>query len=110
MEKTTIVVAGSGYVGLSLGVLLSQPHLNTIVTIVDILPERVENINNRISPIKDEWIEKFLQSGNLNLSATTDPSAYKDADYVIIAVQTNYDPKKNYFDTSAVETVISTVQ
>ena len=108
--STKITVAGSGYVGLSLGVLLSQPHLNTIVTIVDILPERVENINNRISPIKDEWIEKFLQSGNLNLSATTDPSAYKDADYVIIAVQTNYDPKKNYFDTSAVETVISTVQ
>ena len=109
MEKTSIVVAGSGYVGLSLGVLLSQPHLNTTVTIVDIVPERVEDINAGKSPIKDEWIEKFLPSGDLNLSATTDPSAYKNADYVIIAVPTNYDPKKNYFDTSAVETVIETV-
>lgn len=108
MEKQ-IVVAGSGYVGLSLGVLLSQPHLNTSVTIVDIVPERVEGINNRQSPIKDEYIEKFL-SGDLNLEATTDPAAYADADFIIIAVPTNYDSKKNYFDTSAVETVIGTVQ
>ena len=107
--STKITVAGSGYVGLSLGVLLSQPHLGTSVTIVDIVPERVGSINNGISPIKDEWIEKFLKT-DLNLTATTDPSAYKDADFIIIAVPTNYDPKKNYFDTSAVETVISTVQ
>ena len=107
--STKITVAGSGYVGLSLGVLLSQPHLGTSVIIVDIVPERVESINNGISPIKDEWIEKFLKT-DLNLTATTDPSAYKDADFIIIAVPTNYDPKKNYFDTSAVETVISTVQ
>ena len=106
MENTRIVVAGSGYVGLSLGVLLSQAHLNTTVTIVDILPERVQKINEGISPIKDEYIEKFLSDGQLNLKATTDPSAYKTADFIIIAVPTNYDPKKNYFDTSAVETVI----
>lgn len=110
MENTQIVVAGSGYVGLSLGVLLSQAHLNTTVTIVDILSERVQKINERISPIKDEYIEKFLSGGQLNLTATTDPSAYKEADFIIIAVPTNYDPKKNYFDTSAVETVIKTVK
>lgn len=109
MDNTRIVVAGSGYVGLSLGVLLSQKHLNTSVTIVDIVPERVEQINERKSPIKDEYIEKFLKT-DLNLSATTDPKAYATADFVIIAVPTNYDPKKNYFDTSAVESVIRTVQ
>ena len=108
--STRITVAGSGYVGLSLGVLLSQPHLDTEVSIVDIVPERVESINNGFSPIKDEYIEKFLKSGDLNLSATTDIGAYKDADFIIIAVPTNYDSKKNYFDTSAVETVINTVQ
>lgn len=107
--ETHIVVAGSGYVGLSLGVLLSQPHLGTSVTIVDIVEERVRLINDRQSPIKDEYIEKFLQT-ELNLKATTDPKAYADADFIIIAVPTNYDSKKNYFDTSAVETVISTVQ
>ena len=95
--------------GLSLGVLLSQPHLDTEVTIVDIVPERVESINKGLSPIKDEWIEKFLKT-DLNLTATTDAGAYKNAEYVLIAVPTNYDPKKNYFDTSAVEDVIRTVQ
>ena len=110
MDNTRIVVAGSGYVGLSLGVLLSQPHLGTSVTIVDILPDRVEKINDGVSPIKDEYIEKFLKDGGLNLTATTDSKAYADAEFVIIAVPTNYDPKKNYFDTSAVEDVIETVQ
>ena len=86
VENTRIVVAGSGYVGLSLGVLLSQPHLDTTVTIVDIVEVRVKQINERKSPIKDEWIERFLSSGQLNLTATTDPSAYKDADFIIIAV------------------------
>ena len=108
--STRIVVAGSGYVGLSLGVLLSQKHLNTSVTIVDIIPDRVQKINDGQSPIKDEYIEKFLGKGDLNLKATIDPKAYATADFVIIAVPTNYDPKKNYFDTSAVESVIRTVQ
>ncbi len=105
-----IVVAGSGYVGLSLAVLLSQ---HNEVTAVDILPEKVEKLNNWESPIQDEYIEKYLrehEERGLNLSATTDgASAYKDADFVIIAAPTNYDPHKNFFDCSAVENVIDLV-
>lgn len=102
-----IAVAGTGYVGLSLAVLLAQNHT---VTAVDIVPEKVEKINNRISPIQDEYIEKYLAEKELNLTATTDgASAYKDADFVIIAAPTNYDPQKNFFDCSAVESVIDLV-
>ena len=107
-----IAVAGTGYVGLSLAVFLSQ---NNEVTAVDIIPEKVEKLNNYISPIQDEYIEKYLEESKngkrkLNLTATTDAiSAYSNADYVIIAAPTNYDPKKNFFDCSAVEAVISTV-
>ena len=108
-----IAVAGTGYVGLSLAVLLSQ-HNN--VTAVDIIPEKVEKINNFESPIKDDYIEKFMREAKkgtrkLNLHATTDgASAYKNADFVIVAAPTNYDPKKNFFDCSAVESVIRLVQ
>lgn len=111
-KNLKIAVAGTGYVGLSLAVLLSQHHE---VTAVDIVPEKVEKLNNRISPIQDEYIEKFLaadKSGErkLNFTATTDAeAAYSDADYVIIATPTNYDSKKNFFDTSAVEAVIQLV-
>lgn len=102
-----IAVAGTGYVGLSLAVLLSQ---NNQVTAVDIIPEKVELINNKKSPIQDEYIEKYLAEKELNLTATTDgASAYKDAEFVIIAAPTNYDSKKNFFDTSAVEAVIELV-
>ncbi len=102
-----IAVAGTGYVGLSIATLLSQNHE---VTAVDIIPEKVEKINKRISPIQDEYIEKYLKEKELNLTATLDAEeAYKDADYVIIAAPTNYDSKKNFFDTSAVENVISLV-
>ena len=102
-----IAVAGTGYVGLSLAVLLAQ---HNHVTAVDIVPEKVEKINKRISPIQDEYIEKYLAEKDLDLTATTDgASAYKDADFVIIAVPTNYDPQKNFFDTSAVEAVIELV-
>lgn len=102
-----IAVAGTGYVGLSLAVLLSQ---NNQVTAVDIIPEKVELINNKKSPIQDEYIEKYLLEKELNLTATTDgASAYKDAEFVIIAAPTNYDSKKNFFDTSAVEAVIELV-
>lgn len=105
-----IAVAGTGYVGLSLSVLLSQ-HNEVIA--VDIIPEKVEKINNWVSPIQDDYIEKFLkehEERGLNLTATTDgASAYKDADYVIIAAPTNYDPQKNFFDCSAVEAVIQLV-
>lgn len=102
-----IAVAGTGYVGLSLAVLLSQ---NNQVTAVDIIPEKVELINNKKSPIQDEYIEKYLDEKELNLVATTDgASAYKDAEFVIIAAPTNYDSKKNFFDTSAVEAVIELV-
>lgn len=102
-----IAVAGTGYVGLSIATLLSQ-HNEVIA--VDIIPEKVELINNRISPIKDEYIEKYFRENNLNLYATLDcEKAYKDADFVVIATPTNYDPKKNYFDTSAVEDVIKQV-
>lgn len=103
-----IAVAGTGYVGLSLAVLLSQ-H-NSVVA-VDIVPEKVEKINNRRSPIQDEYIEKYLAEKKLALIATTDAeSAYKDAEYVIIAAPTNYDSKRNFFDTSAVESVIEFVK
>lgn len=102
-----IAVAGTGYVGLSLAVLLSQ---NNQVTAVDIIPEKVELINNKKSPIQDEYIEKYLAEKELDLTATTDgASAYKDAEFVIIAAPTNYDSKKNFFDTSAVEAVIELV-
>ena len=108
-----IAVAGTGYVGLSLAVLLAQHNQ---VTAVDIIPEKVEKLNNYISPIQDEYIEKYLReakegSRELNLTATTDgDSAYADADYIIIAAPTNYDPKKNFFDCSAVESVIEQIQ
>ncbi|MBQ0026246.1 MAG: nucleotide sugar dehydrogenase [Lachnospiraceae bacterium] len=102
-----IAIAGTGYVGLSLATLLSQK--NEVVA-VDIVPEKVEKINNRISPIQDAEIEKYFAEKELNLKATLDAEeAYKDAEFIIIAAPTNYDSKKNYFDTSAVESVIETV-
>ena len=102
-----IAVAGTGYVGLSIATLLSQNHE---VMAVDIIPEKVEKINKRISPIQDEFIEKYLKEKDLNLTATLDAeAAYKDADFVVIAAPTNYDSKKNFFDTSAVEAVIKLV-
>ncbi|MEE1281678.1 MAG: nucleotide sugar dehydrogenase [Acutalibacteraceae bacterium] len=102
-----IAVAGTGYVGLSIATLLSQHHP---VVALDIIPEKVELINNKKSPIQDDYIEKYLAEKELNLVATIDEeSAYKDADFVVIAAPTNYDSKKNFFDTSAVETVIDTV-
>lgn len=102
-----IAVAGTGYVGLSIATLLSQYHE---VMAVDIVPEKVEKINNKISPIQDEYIEQYLAEKNLNLTATLDAeAAYKDADFVVIAAPTNYDSKKNFFDTSAVESVIELV-
>ena len=102
-----IAVAGTGYVGLSIATLLAQHHQ---VTAVDIIPEKIELINNRKSPIQDDYIEKYLAEKELNLTATLDgESAYADADYVIIAAPTNYDSKKNFFDTSAVEAVIDMV-
>ncbi len=102
-----IAVAGTGYVGLSIATLLSQNHQ---VTAVDIVPEKVEMINNRKSPIQDEYIEKYLAEKELNLTATMDEkTAYQDADFVVIAAPTNYDSKKNFFDTSAVEAVIQSV-
>ena len=102
-----IAIAGTGYVGLSLAVLLAQKNQ---VTAVDIIPEKVEMINNKKSPIQDDYIEKYLAEKELNLVATTDgASAYKDAEFVIIAAPTNYDSKKNFFDTSAVEAVIELV-
>ena len=102
-----IAVAGTGYVGLSIATLLSQNHE---VMAVDIIPEKVEKINKRISPIQDEYIEKYLKEKELNLTATLDAeAACKDADFVVIAAPTNYDSKKNFFDTSAVEAVIKLV-
>ena len=102
-----IAVAGTGYVGLSIATLLSQHHE---VMAVDIIPEKVELINKRKSPIQDEYIEKYLAEKDLNLTATLDAeAAYKDADFVVIAAPTNYDSKKNFFDTSAVESVIKLV-
>ena len=103
-----IAVAGTGYVGLSIATLLAQHNK---VTAVDIVPEKVELINNKKSPIQDEYIEDYLANKPLDLTATLDAeSAYKDADFVVIAAPTNYDPKKNFFDCSAVETVIGLVQ
>ena len=102
-----IAVAGTGYVGLSMATLLAQHHE---VMAVDIIPEKVEKINNRISPIQDDYIEKYFAEKQLNLTATLDAeSAYRDADFVIIAAPTNYDTQKNFFDTSAVESVIDKV-
>ena len=102
-----IAVAGTGYVGLSIATLLAQHHH---VTAMDIIPEKVEKINRRQSPIQDEYIEKYLAEKELDLTATLDAeAAYRDADFVVIAAPTNYDSKKNYFDTSAVETVIQLV-
>lgn len=106
-KKYTIAVAGTGYVGLSIATLLAQHHK---VFAVDIVPEKVQMINNRRSPIQDEYIEKYLREKNLDLTATLDgDSAYAQADFVVIAAPTNYDPAKNYFDTSAVENVIRLV-
>ena len=107
MEKRKIAVAGTGYVGLSIATLLSQKHQ---VTAVDIVPEKVEMINNRKSPIQDEYIEKYLTEKELNLTATLDAeAAYSDADFVVIAAPTNYDSRTQHFDTSAVEKVIGLV-
>ena len=102
-----IAVAGTGYVGLSIATLLAQHHE---VTAVDIVPEKVELINKKTSPIQDEYIEKYLAEKELDLTATLDAeAAYSDADFVVIAAPTNYDSKKNFFDTSAVEAVIKLV-
>ena len=102
-----VAVAGTGYVGLSIATLLSQHHH---VTAVDVIPEKVEKLNNRVSPIQDDYIEKYLAEKKLNLTATLDgKTAYKDADFVVIAAPTNYDPVKNYFDTTHVEEVIDLV-
>ena len=107
MSNLNIAVAGTGYVGLSIATLLAQHHQ---VTAVDVIPEKVEKINHRISPIQDEYIEKYLAEKELNLTATLDgASAYRNADFVVIAAPTNYDPVKNYFDTSHVEEVIDLV-
>ncbi len=107
MKDFKIAVAGTGYVGLSIATLLSQHHK---VIAVDVIPEKVEKINNRISPIQDEYIEKYLAEKELNLTATLDGAkAYAEADFVVIAAPTNYDPVKNYFDTSHVEEVIDLV-
>ena len=106
-EDLKIAVAGTGYVGLSMATLLSQKHQ---VTAVDVIPEKVEKINNRVSPIQDEYIEKYFAEKELKLSATLDgATAYKDADFVIIAAPTNYDPVKNFFDTHHIEDVIDLV-
>ena len=102
-----IAVAGTGYVGMSIATLLAQ---HNEVVAVDVIPEKVEKINNRISPIQDDYIEKYLSEKALNLRATLDAkSAYSDADFVVIAAPTNYDSQKNFFDTTAVEAVIKVV-
>ena len=107
IKEIKVAVAGTGYVGLSIATLLSQHHK---VTAVDVIQEKVEKINNRISPIQDEYIEKYLAEKQLDLTATLDGAeAYKDADFVVIAAPTNYDSKKNFFDTSHVEEVIELV-
>ena len=106
-KKYNIAVAGTGYVGLSIATLLAQ---HNHVTAVDVIPEKVEKINNRISPIQDDYIEKYLAEKELDLTATLDgASAYKDADFVVIAAPTNYDPVKNFFDTHCIEDVIDLV-
>ena len=103
MKTYKIAVAGTGYVGMSIATLLAQHHQ---VIAVDVIPEKVEKINHRVSPIQDEYIEKYLAEKPLNLTATLDgATAYRDADFVVIAAPTNYDPVKNYFDTSHVEEV-----
>lgn len=103
-----IAVAGTGYVGLSIAILLAQRHH---VTAVDVVPAKVEKINHRISPIQDEYIERYLKEKELNLTATLDgEAAYSDADYVVVAVPTNYDPVKNYFETGYVDDVIELVR
>lgn len=107
LKDMRIAVAGTGYVGLSIATLLSQRHR---VTAVDVVPEKVEMINRRESPIQDEYIERYLREKDLDLTATLDgESAYRDADFVVIAAPTNYDPKRNFFDTSHVEEVIDLV-
>ena len=107
MSEIKIAVAGTGYVGLSIATLLSQRHK---VTAVDVIPEKVEKINNRISPIQDDYIERYFAEKELNLTATLDgAAAYKDADFVVIAAPTNYDPVKNFFDTHHIEDVIDLV-
>lgn len=106
-KEIKVAVAGTGYVGLSIATLLAQQHH---VTAVDVIPEKVDKINNHISPIQDEYIEKYLAEKQLNLIATLDGrEAYRDADFVVITAPTNYDPVKNYFDTSHVEEVIDLV-
>ena len=108
MSNVNIAVAGTGYVGLSLATLLAQ---HNHVTAVDIVPEKVDLVNHRKSPIQDDYIEKYLAEKNLDLTATTDAArAYKNANFVIIATPTNYDPQKNFFDTSSVEAVIKLVK
>ena len=102
-----IAVAGTGYVGLSIATLLSQ---HNHIMAVDVIQDKVEKINNRISPIQDEYIEKYFAEKNLDMTATLDgASAYRDADFVVIAAPTNYDPVKNYFDTHCIEDVIDLV-
>ena len=99
-KNLKIAVAGTGYVGLSIATLLAQKHQ---VTAVDVIPEKVEKINNRISPIQDEYIEKYFAEKELNLKATLDgAAAYKDADFIVIAAPTNYDPEKNFFDAQSI--------
>lgn len=107
MKDIKVAVAGTGYVGLSIATLIAQNHQ---VIAVDVIPEKVEKINNRISPIQDDYIEKYLSEKELNLTATLDGAdAYKDADFVVIAAPTNYDPQKNFFDTHHIEDVIDLV-
>lgn len=107
MKKYNIAVAGTGYVGLSIATLLAQ---HNHVTAVDVIPEKVEKINNRISPIQDDYIEKYLAEKELDLTATLDgAAAYRDADFVVIAAPTNYDPQANFFDTHHIEDVIDLV-
>lgn len=107
ISDVKIAVAGTGYVGLSIATLLAQNHQ---VTAVDVIPEKVEKINNRVSPIQDQYIEKFLQDPTISLTATLDgEAAYRDADFVVIAAPTNYDPVKNFFDTHHIEDVIDVV-
>ena len=106
-KELKIAVAGTGYVGLSIATLLSQHHQ---VTAVDVIPEKVDMLNRKQSPIQDEYIEKYLSEKTLNLTATLDGAkAYSDADFVVIAAPTNYDPVKNYFDTHHIEDVIDLV-
>lgn len=107
MKKYNIAVAGTGYVGLSIATLLAQ---HNHVTAVDVIPEKVDKINRHISPIQDEYIEKYLAEKELDLTATLDGAeAYRDANFVVIAAPTNYDPVKNYFDTHCIEDVIDLV-